>query len=338
MKRPRTPHHLLAYGISLPERLLRLLASGLGVIGLGLMRILPRPIREGKFYKLAVERQLKMLTDDVGQAGVFPGDEGLDGSKATRMAVGGAVDNLMMIGLHASPMWILLAATDVSKGAKRYMEELATELKEAGVMEEGSRLDNLDDVLGGLHRLSDKLADTVDMPPLSIDDMKQAITGVGEEMLSGANAALDVAGVDDLAEDISKLAHDANHSLLETTGAVAVGTMKGAGNILVGGLVGVGATVKFVGDVVWNDVLSDYGKTIKQIYRRGFYGSVRKFLKPQTRAYRNLFNYRFLSVTEMILSFGLWRKAPWRLVPGAKPVTDPVSDSAPSSPAPSPPA
>jgi len=308
VKRPLYPHHLLAYVLSLPERIVRLLATLVGMVGLGVTRLLPRPIREGKFYRLAVERQIKMLTDDVGLAGVFPGQASVDGKTATRMAVGGVVDNLMMVGLHASPMWILLAATDVSNGARAYMQQLAEELKSAGVMEEGSRLDNLDDVLGGLNRLSNRLTDTVDMPPLSIEDMKNTIKGIGSDMLSGTSAVLDVADVDGLAEDISKLAQDANHSLLETTGAVALGTMRGAGNVLVGGLVGVGATVKFVGNVVWNDVLGDYGNTIKKIYRRGFYGSVRKFLRPQARSYENLFNYRFLSVTEMIVSFGVWRK------------------------------
>ena len=312
VRRPLYPHHLLAYALSLPERLVRLVATLVGVVALGVTRILPRPIREGKFYKLAVERQLRMLTDDVGLAGMFPGQAGTDAKSATRMAVGGAVDNLMMIGLHASPMWILLAATDVSNGARAYMAELAEELKDAGVMEEGSRLDNLDDVLGGLNKLSNRLCDTVDMPPLSVDDMKSTILGIGKEMKEGGSAVLDVADVDGLAGDITKLARDANHSVLETTGAVALGTMKGAGNILLGGLVTAGTTVKFVGNVVWNDVLGDYGNTIRKIYRRGFYGSVRKFLRPQVRSYQNLFAYRFLSVTELFLSFGAWRKAPWR--------------------------
>ncbi|MDJ0520807.1 MAG: hypothetical protein QNJ90_01895 [Planctomycetota bacterium] len=313
MRRPLHPHHLLAFTLSLPERLLRWLVTLLGLLGHALTRLLPRPLREGKFYKLAVERQIKMLTDDVGMAGLFPGAQALDADSAKRMAVGGAVDNLMMVGLHASPLWILLAASDVSKGAQTYMRELAGELKKAGVMEEGSRLDSLDEVLSGLGRLSDKLSDTVDMPPLSVADMKQTIEGIGAEMKAGGAAALAAADVDGLADELTGLARDANHSLLETTGAVALGTMRSAGNILKGGVVGAGATVRFVGRIVWNDVLGDYGRTIQRIYRRGFYGSVRSFLRPQVRSYRNLFAYRFVSVTELLLSFWRWKRAPWRL-------------------------
>ncbi len=321
MKRPLYPHHLLAYVISLPERLVRSLVMLLGLIGHMVTRLLPKPIREGKFYKLAVERQIKMLTDDVGGAGLFPGQKAVDADSAKRMAVGGAVDNLMMVGLHASPMWILLAATDVSNGARAYMKELAGELKKAGVMEEDSRLDSLDDVLGGLSRLSDKLSDTVDMPPLSVDDMKKTIAGIGDEMKSvGETAVLKTADIDGLANELTELAHNANHSLLETTGAVALGTLNTAGNIIMGGLISAGTTVKFVGKVVWQDVLGDYGRTIQKIYRRGFYGSIRGFLKPQLRSYRKLFAYRFVSVTEKILSFWKWDKAAWRLgAPAAEP-------------------
>ncbi len=311
--RPRYPHHIAAFLLSLPERLVRFVAMAAGLLVKSVTWLLPRPLREGKFYKLTVERQIKLLTDDVGMAGAFKGAEEMTSEQATRMAVGGAVDNLVMVGLHASPMWILLAASDISNGARAYMKELAGELKEAGVLEEGSRIDSVDDVLGGLARLSDRLSDTVDMPPLSIDAMKETLTGIQEEMEAGGSALLKTADIDGLAKDITKLAEDADHSLLETTGAVAVGSMKGAGNIILGGLIGAGATVKFVGKIVWDDVLGDYGRSIQKMYRRGFYGAVRGFLRPQSRSINALFNYRFLSWTESILSLGRWRGAAWKL-------------------------
>lgn len=304
---------MVAYALSLPERIVRFVAMSVGLLAKAVTWLLPKPIREGKFYRLAVERQIKMLTDDVGLARAFPGAEAVDSEQATRMAIGGAVDNIVMVGLHASPMWILLAASDVSKGARSYMKELATELKEAGVMAEGSRIDSVDDVLGGLARLSDRLSDTVDMPPLSVDAMKETLAGIQAEMTAGGAALLKTADVDGLAKDITKLADDANHSVLETTGAVALGSMKGAGNIIKGGIIGAGATVKFVGKIVWTDVLGDYGRSVQKLYRRGFYGAIRGFLRPQARSMNALFRYRFLSWTEGLLSVGRWSSAPWRL-------------------------
>ena len=164
--RPLGPHHLLAFLLSLPERLLRFLVACVGSLLNIMMGVLPRRIRQGRFYRLAVERQLKLLADDVGQAGLFPGQGALDKETATRMAVGGMADNLMMVGLSASPIWILLAASDVSSSARAFTREIADEMREAGVIDEDSPLDDVDAVLGGLGKLSDRLADTMDMPPL----------------------------------------------------------------------------------------------------------------------------------------------------------------------------
>ena len=313
-KRPRWPHHLLAYMLSVPERILRFLASLVGQLGLVLSRLIPRPIREGKFYRLAVERQFRMMTDELGQANLFPQAKKLDGELATRMAVGGAVDNLMMVGLHASPIWLLLAATDVSKGAAVFLEDLGRELREAGVMAEGSRVDRLPDVLNGLHRLSNRLADAVDAPPLSMDDMRATVRGVRDGLGDVSGSALEqVPDLDALADEIRSLADASNHSLLETAGALGVGTLRRAGTIVAGGLVGTRAVAKFVHKTVWDDVMGDYFRTAKRIRRRGFYGAVRQILRPQSRSARAVFHYRFVTFLERLVSFGRWSRAPWRL-------------------------
>lgn len=313
-RRPLWPHHLLAYVISLAERLVRFLAGLVGGVLFLVVRLLPRPIREGKFYRLAVERNIKMLTDDVAQAGLFPDQAALDSKYATRMAVGGTVDNLLILGLHASPIWILLAATDISKGAATFTAQVAQELKEAGVIEEGSRVDSVDEVLGGLSKLSDRLATTLDTPPLSVDDMKATVASVRDELKDVSSSAVDRAiNVDGLAQDLRELAAKEDRSLLETTSGVAVGSMRTVGNIVVGGLAGAGATVKVAGRHIWNDVILDYGDTIQRMHRMGFYGCISGVVSPQARSSKRLFHYRFVTFTELFVSFWRWSKAPWRL-------------------------
>ena len=312
--RPRWPHHLLAYVLSLPERVVRFLAGVLGQLGLLISRLIPRPIREGKFYKLAVERQFRMMTDDLGQANLFPHEQKLDGEFATRMAVGGAVDNLMMVGLHASPIWLLLAATDVSKGAALFLEDLGRELREAGVMEEDAKINSLPDVMHGLSRLSDRLADTMDAPPLSLDAMKETVRGVRDGLDDvGGTALSQVPDIDRLAEELRSVANASDHSLIETAGALGVGAMRTAGNVLAGGIVGTGAVLKFVHKTVWDNTFKDYFRTMKRIKRRGFYGAVRQILRPQSRSLRAVFHFRFVTWTERLLSFWRWARAPWRL-------------------------
>ncbi len=312
--RPPWPHHLLAYVLSLPERLLRFLLGMVGGVLFLVARLLPAPIREGKFYRLAVERNIKMLTDDVAQAGLFPGQAALNPEYATRMAVGGAVDNLLILGLHASPIWILLAAADLSKGAAAFTQEIAGELKEAGVLEEGSRLDSVDEVLGGLSRLSGRMASTLDTPPLSVEDMKKTVGAVRDDLKEVSQTTLErTVDIDGLAQDLRELAHKEDRSLLETTSGVAIGSMRTVGNIVVGGLAGAGATVKVAGRRLWNDVVLDYGRTIQRMHKKGFYGCIAGVVSPQARSSKRLFHYRFVTFTELLLSFLRWKRAPWRL-------------------------
>jgi hypothetical protein len=313
MRRPPHPFHLLAYLVSLPERVVRAVAALLGVVGHALTRLLPRPVREAKIYRLVVERNLKTLADDVGQAGLFPAAQALDAATAKRLAVGGVADNLMMIGLHASPLWVLLAATDVSNGARAFVGHLAQELKRAGVMKEGAALDGVDGVLAGLSRLSDRLSDSVDMPPLSLAEMRATVSGLGSEMRHLAGAASDVARIDDLAAEVVRTAAEAQQSLLATTGNLAVSTLRGAGTVLKGGVVGAGAAASWVGNLVVKDVLGDYLDSLRAIRRHGFYGSLGLLWRPSWRSWARVFAYRFLTLTETGLSFGRWRGAPWRL-------------------------
>lgn len=311
-KRSRAPHHLLAYLLSVPERIVRVIVSFLGGTALVLTFLLPRPLREGKFFKLVVERQIKMLTDDVGQAKLFRDAEALDARSAARMGIGGTVDNLLILTLHASPVWVLLAASDVCEGARSFTEELGRELQDQGVIDKNSRLSSVDDVLGGLAKLSSRMAHTIDMPPISLDEMKSTVDGLKTEINEVTDTAAQAAQLDDLVDDLRAVAETEDRSLLSVCAAVASGTMRTTGNLISGTVHGATAAVRIVGRRVWSDVVMDYANAASRVRKTGFYGSVRKFLRPQVRGYRRLFNYRFVTYTEIALSLGAWRNAAWR--------------------------
>lgn len=310
--RPVRPLHLAAYVLSLPERLLRALAAVLGTLAYLCTWLVPRPVREARLYRLVVERNIKTVADDLGQTGLFPAAAALDVRTARRLAVGGVADNLIMVGLHASPLWLLLAASDVSRGARAFLAELGAELRAAGVMPAGAPLDSLDAVLGGLSRLSDRLADTVDMPPLSVAEMKAAVGGLRTEVEGLKGAAQGLARVDEVAEQLRATAREARQSLLATTGNLALGTLRGAGHLLKGGAVGARTAARVVHRVVWHDVLGDYAATLARIRRRGFFGSLAGVLRPPGRGLGRAFAWRRLTLTERWLSFGRWGAAPWR--------------------------
>src|SRR5262249_39451072 len=116
--RPRTAGHFVLWAVSIPERAVRSLAGLAGLVGMGATRFLPKPARETKIYRTLVTRYLRILSDDIGGAGRFPKGEAMTASTAARLGVGSMFDNLCLLTLHASPLWILFAAQDVAKGAQ----------------------------------------------------------------------------------------------------------------------------------------------------------------------------------------------------------------------------
>jgi len=312
-ERPRKFHHHVAYALSLPERLLRSLVSAIGGLGRLLTWLVPRPLRETRFFRTAVERQLRMMTDVVGRADLYKNaTEELDARTTVRIGIGGAVDNLMILGLHASPIWLLLAATDVCEGARNFTHQVGLELKSAGFMKEGSRLDSVDDVIDGLGNLTGRLADALDKPPLTLDEIKSTVSGIREEISDVAGVTiLETAQIDKLAEDLKGLTDQGRHSLLEVTSAVAIGAVEKTGNLLAGTAWGAVTSVRIVGEHLWSDVVMDYVQAINRIHRIGYYGSLLKFVRPHSRSWGRLFSRSFLTWTEIGLSLGRWRKAEW---------------------------
>ena len=314
LRRPPTLLAWTLYALSVPERAVRVVASTVGHVLRPLLNIVPAPIRRGRFYRLAVERQVRMLTDEVGQARLFPGQPALDAALAKRLAIGGAVDNVLMVALHASPLWILLAASDVSEGAAKFVDELGEELEAKGYVAEGSRLSGVDRVLSGMSRLSGRLAESLDAPPLEMAALRKNLADVRDELHDVGGAALDqLPDLDRFADEVRGLARHDEASLLETVGTLAVGTWTKAGRVVGVGVAGVTSGLSILGRRAWHDVVGDWFDSLKRLKRRGVRGAMRRFLRPQGRSAAVLFHPRFVTLTERGLTAGRYGKASWRL-------------------------
>jgi hypothetical protein len=200
----------------------------------------------------------------------------------------------------------------VAGGAHAFLREVGDELRMAGVMRPGSRLDSVEDVLEGLASLSDRVSDSLDMPPISLTDMKATVNTLKSEIANVTETTAHVANLEGLAQEVRELARSSRRSLLETTSAIATGAMRTTGNLITGTAVGTTATMRFVGRRL-HEILDDYARSIGSIRELGFSGALARFLAPYARAQRRLFAYRFLTGTEILLSLGRWRKAAWRL-------------------------
>ena len=279
-----------------------------------LLWLVPKPLRKGRFFRLAVERQVRMLTDEVGQSKRFPGSPQLTSEMAKRMAIGGVADNLLLVALHASPLWLLMAASDASQGAARFVEDLAEELEEKGHVPAGERLSALDRALTGLSKLSGRLADNLDAPPLETAALKETVQGLEADLAAVGSGALEqLPQVERFANEVLALAAEEERSLLSVLGATALGAAEKLEDGVDAAITGVGGTVKLLARYLERDVLGGYVEVAQEMRKRGVRGSLRAYLRPQRRSWRVLFHPAFLTWTERLVSAWRWSDAPWRL-------------------------
>jgi hypothetical protein len=269
-------------------------------------------VRKGRLYKASIERSIKLLADDVGQVGLYD-LPALDRRMATRLGLGGTLDNLNLVLFHVSPLWLFLAASDVCAGAREIVRELGRELQEAGVIEPGSSLDSVDEVLSGLSRLSGRVADTLDRPPLNVAEMRETVLAMKEQLQGVSRTATgEAARIDTLAREVQRLAVEEHQGIMEITAAVAAGALRTTGRIVTGTAYSTVAGLGILGRRFYTDVVLDYAAAVTRIRRLGLSRAVASFLAPHTRAWRRVWGFPYLTWTETALSLGRWRRAAWR--------------------------
>ena len=315
-RRPSGFLHGLLLFFSLPERLVR------SVVGwaAGLVRLvgslLPRPIRESRFYKISVDKQLRLLIEDIGGADVYPKEVAADKGYLPRKIVGGTLDNLALITFRASPIWMLLAAADVVKGGAAYTRELVDELKKEGVIEPDAKIAGLDDLLDRFSDLSGRMAETLDTPPLNVEDLKNTVKDLREK---AAAAGEDLGKVIMTPKDMAKLmdemrtvSREQGRSLWEVSTGMALHLTGKAERLATGTAMGVYKGVEVGARMAYREVVLDYFTSLAVIRKVGLYRSLYRTWKPYIKAARGNFDARKLTFTELGLSFGALRKASWR--------------------------
>ncbi|HJU47113.1 MAG TPA: hypothetical protein VJ689_03205, partial [Gaiellaceae bacterium] len=164
---PRTPRRrapdagssLAGYLASLPERLLRSSAAVLGgVVHETASLALPRLVRRSRFYEATAKNLLRIVVELVGGVAttVDTGEqfEADTGRLAVRKTAGNAVELGSIAAFGFSPLWLLAAAADVTRGSRVYLESFVRELKREGVLAAEAQVSTVDDVLAALEGTS----------------------------------------------------------------------------------------------------------------------------------------------------------------------------------------
>jgi hypothetical protein len=163
------------YLISMPERTLRFTAASVGgFIYEASVLLLPGWLRRTRLYTAIVAGALRIAIELVGGArGILPRDD-IDAQElAARKAVGTGIEFAGLLTVGFSPLWLLAATADVTGGTRTYLRALVSELRQDGLLAEDADVDSVEELLDALENTSGLAAETVDVPPLNVGDMRQ---------------------------------------------------------------------------------------------------------------------------------------------------------------------
>ena len=219
------PVAVAEYVASLPERLIRsAAAAGGGVLLETSNLILPPPVwQHSKLYQATVARMIRITVEFVGGVtGRYPAERMDAAELAVRKLGGNAVELASVVAVGFSPLWLLAAASDVTGGVRAYLDTFVNELKSTGALAESADVSSVDDLLMLLENASSQAADTIDIPPLTIEHMRVSLDQFRRhaELIPGPN---DLAG---LFKDLTDVAREQDRSLLTISSLVAAGAIQ----------------------------------------------------------------------------------------------------------------
>jgi hypothetical protein len=172
----RNPGTRLWYAISLPERAVRALVGTLGgLIHESAQVLLPRFVRTSRLYEATAKNALRIAVEAVGR--VEPAEpQDVSAEEITkRKAAGNLVELGSIAAFGFSPLWLLAAASDVVHGSRVYLASFVEELKRAGVLAEGRRIESVDELLEALENASGRTAGLIDIPPLELTQLRATL-------------------------------------------------------------------------------------------------------------------------------------------------------------------
>ncbi len=220
---------LPGYALSLPERSARAVAALLGgTIKETADHVLPDAVRRSRLYQATIDRMLRIVVEGVGGvAGEWVEDDIPVGELTKRKAAGNAVEFASIFAVGFSPLWVLAAAADVVGGSRAYLRELVAELKREGVLSPDADAASYEDLLARLEATSGALADTIDVPPLNVADLR----GSFDRLRAQAD---DLPGPDDLAaiwSDLRATAEREGRSPAELSAAIGAAAARAGASL-----------------------------------------------------------------------------------------------------------
>lgn len=252
------------YWASLPERAVRAAAAGVGGLAYETSEVaLPPFVRYSKLYQATVARLLRIVVELIGGvAGVFGKDSTPVRELAVRKLAGNALELAGFLAFGLSPVWLLAAAADLTNGTRTYLMTLVDELKRTNLLPEEAEITSVQQLLDTLEQTAGKAAETIDVPPLNVADMRHSLHQLQQNVqaLPSSDALAALYG------DLRAVSRKEGHSLLYVSSALAAGAVQA----------GMQVSTTYIFDY--------YHGALGAVHREGFPRYLQRIARPYTEA------------------------------------------------------
>jgi hypothetical protein len=225
-----SPRRRWPFVVSVPERVVRAAAALVGgALYETAQLLLPRFLRRSRLYEATAKNLLRISIELVGGVqGAAPAEPGPGaGELAVRKTAGNVVELGSIAAFGFSPLWLLAAASDISRGSRVYLAELVSELKAADVLPDDVDVASIDELLDALEQTSGRTARLVDIPPVELAELRRSVAELRAE-------ATDLPSADELRalfDGLRRTAAEEDRSLLEVSAGVGLAFLLSARNV-----------------------------------------------------------------------------------------------------------
>jgi hypothetical protein len=242
--------------------------------------LLPGWARQSRLYQAVIARFLRIIVELVGGvSGVFPPDEVDVRELATRKAAGNVIELASLVAVGWSPLWLLAGAADLTGGTRTYLRALVSELRRNGLLPEDADVTSVAGLLDALEETSSVMADTIDVPPLNLQDMRRS----WQTLQRNVRDLPDARRLASIYANLEKVARQERRSLLSVSSLVAYGAVRTGAHM--------GQTYIF----------DYYSQALRAISQEGLSTYARRVSRPYLAAALGHFARKRLSYTERLL-------------------------------------
>jgi len=293
------------YLLSLPERVVR---SALG-LSAGVVReagelLLPAGMRRSHLYHSLVDVTLRYVIEQVGGVkGTYPPEQAQIDDFLLRRGAGNAIELLGIVAFRVSPVWVLAALADLSGLGRRLIPEISEALEQEGLLEPGSRYESMDQLLDGMEKMSSRLAETVNTPPLDTAELRHEWAAIRRH--ARTFRVINLPSTRSISHQWQQLRQEATRqrrSVFEISSVMALSAMRTLPDKArwLSASAHVGAV--YAGNQFSAAILAHYSQTLSELREVGYLTYAKRQMTPYLRACVEQFSQQRETLTQRLVA------------------------------------